>query len=192
MLIGYARVSTGEQDLRMQIDALQKTGCDKIYEESKSGYTLSDRGVLKECLSFMRPGDTLVVWAVDRLSRNGREAQNIVYDLRQRGMKFRSLQDCLFLEENGISPKISDEIAFGFRCMMAESERLHHIERIKAGMEAARKRGVNGGRPFKLDETQAKALLELYNSKKFSIRKISEMMKVSRGTIYNYVHQNKQ
>ena len=140
MLIGYARVSTGEQNLDLQIDDLKKAGCEKIFSDELSG-TKADRPGMLEALAFARTDDTLVVWRLDRLGRSLKDLVQKVEDMNARGVEFRSLHENI----NTTSP--GGKFQFHVFSALAEFERDLIRERTMAGLRAARARGRFGGRP---------------------------------------------
>src|SRR5919206_4316257 len=145
MDIGYARVSTGEQTLDLQLDALAKAGCGKVYRETASG-AKAERPVLEEVLGYLRPGDTLVVWRLDRLGRSLQHLIDVVAALAERGIGFKSLTEQIDTTTPG------GKLIFHVFGALAEFERDLIRERTQAGLAAARARGRNGGRPALLDE----------------------------------------
>jgi DNA invertase Pin-like site-specific DNA recombinase len=183
MLIGYARVSTQDQTLDLQRDALKAAGCDKLYTETASG-ALVERRKLEEALEFARPGDTIVVWRLDRLGRSLRHLIETVTDLEKRGVGFKSLT------ENIDTTSSSGKLIFHIFGALAEFERNLIRERTLAGLEAARARGRKGGRP-KLDATNRKAQLarKLHEDKDRSIQDICQALHISRATFYRYINQ---
>src|ERR687894_1039466 len=140
MDIGYARVSTGEQTLDLQLDALQAAGCGKVYTETASG-AKADRPVLDEVLSYLRGGDTLVVWRLDRLGRSLQHLIEVVAQLAVRGIGFKSLTEQIDTTTPG------GKLVFHVFGALAEFERDLTRERTHAGLAAARARGRQGGRP---------------------------------------------
>ena len=140
MQIGYARVSTDDQNLDLQNDALKQAGCDKIIEEKASG-AKTDRAGLDEALSFLRKGDTLVVWKLDRLGRSLQHLIQVVNQLREKGIYFRSIQESLDTSSSG------GKLIFHIFGALAEFERDVIRDRTMAGLAAARARGRVGGRP---------------------------------------------
>ena len=155
MHIGYARVSTEDQTLDLQADALQGHGCETIYQEHASGKS-SERPELENCLKALRAGDSLVVWRLDRLGRSMADLVRIVGELEGKGIGFVSLTEQI----NTDSP--SGKLVFHLFASLAEFERNLIRERTMAGLKAARARGKNGGRPSKLigkDLTMARALM---------------------------------
>lgn len=145
MKIGYARVSTEDQNLDLQNDALKEAKCDHIFEEKISG-KIKDRPALDEAPNFMRKGDTLVVWKLDRLGRSLKHLIEIINRLMDNGMYFKSLQEKID------TTSTSGKLIFHIFATLAEFEREIISERTKAGLKAARARGRFGGRPKKLNE----------------------------------------
>lgn len=142
MLIGYARVSTHEQDCALQTDALTAAGCERVFLETASG-AKRDRPELQAALAAMQDGDTLVVWRLDRLARSLRHLLETIEGLETQGMKFRSLSEAIDTSTSG------GKLIFSIIGAIAEFERTLISERTKAGLEAARLRGRKGGRPRK-------------------------------------------
>jgi DNA invertase Pin-like site-specific DNA recombinase len=145
LLVGYARVSTGEQNSNLQTDALSVVGCRRIFEETASGAS-RDRPQLKAALDFLRPGDTLVVWKLDRLVRSLAQLIETVDELHKRECGFRSLTEAIDTTTAG------GRLIFHIFGALAEFERSIIRERTMAGLEAARARGRKGGRPKALGE----------------------------------------
>jgi DNA invertase Pin-like site-specific DNA recombinase len=180
MLIGYARVSTVEQNLDLQLDALKKIGCEKVFEDKISG-SKSDRPGLMKALEQLRSGDTLVVWRLDRLGRTLHHLLELINELKEKGIMFRSIQD-------GIDTTTSiGQFFFQITGAFAELERNLIKERTKAGLEAARARGKKGGRKPLLNKKQIQMMTEIYNAKSTSIIEICEQFKISRKTFYRYL-----
>ncbi|MFL9885013.1 recombinase family protein [Paraburkholderia agricolaris] len=182
-IIGYARVSTCEQTLDLQRDALQAAGAFNIYEDKASGKT-AERPELRHCLKALRDGDVLVVWRLDRLGRNLKDLISIVNDLDARGVKFKSLKESI--DTGGPAGKLVFHL-FG---ALAEFERELVRERTLAGLEAARARGRSGGRPHVLDPKQRKAALALMDDRSMSVSEIGRHFGVSRSTLYNIQSAN--
>ncbi|WP_404351657.1 recombinase family protein [Sutcliffiella horikoshii] len=177
MKIGYARVSTQDQNLDMQVDALEKAGCDKVYTEKMSG-TRDDRPELTRILrDVLRHGDTLVVYKMDRLGRSTFRLLELTQQLEEDGIEFESIQDRI-----DTSTPIGKAM-FRMLAVLAEMERDIIVERTQAGLQAARARGRVGGRPSTPKKAVEKAL-KLYNSKEYSIAEIVELTNVSKATIY--------
>lgn len=179
MKIGYARVSTKDQNIHLQVNALQNAGCSNIYREKISTY--KERPVLKETLSFLREGDTLVVWRLDRLGRSLRQLIQLVQSLEDRGVQFISLTEKI--DTSNAPGKLFFHITGAF----AEMERELIRERTLAGLEAARARGRKGGRKFKLSKNDIEKLNALYNDKNLSIMDICRMFNITKPTLYNYL-----
>jgi DNA invertase Pin-like site-specific DNA recombinase len=183
MLIGYARVSTVDQTLALQQDALTKAGCEKIFTDTLSG-SVADRPGLAEALNFARSGDTLVVWRLDRLGRNLRHLIDTVNTLKEQGIQFRSLQEHVYTSNSG------GKLVFHLFGMLAEFERDLIRERTQAGLTAARARGRVGGRPRAkaLDTPEKRQMAKaLHADKRNSISDICRMLGVSRTTFYRYL-----
>ena len=182
---GYARVSTDDQDLSLQIDALVRCGIPKqnIFMDKISG-AKSDRPGLGNCMQILEPGDILVVWRLDRLGRSMRHLITLVEDLRERGIGFRSLS------EGAIdTTSASGELIFNIFSALAQFERRLIQERTKAGLAAARARGRMGGRP-KTSPKDAKVRLAktLMADKSLEVDDICETLKISRSTLYRYAN----
>ncbi|MBG1252520.1 recombinase family protein [Burkholderia pseudomallei] len=177
-VIGYARVSTFEQTLDLQRDALNVAGAVSIYEDKASGKS-ADRPELQHCLKALRDGDTLVVWRLDRLGRNLQDLIRIVNELEGRGIRFRSLKESI--DTTGPAGKL----VFHMFAALAEFERELIRERTLAGLDAARARGKKGGRPDSLDAKQRLAALAMMESRVMSIAEIARQFNVSRSTLYN-------
>ena len=177
--IGYARVSTDDQNLDLQHDALRKAGIadDRLYSDTASGKD-ADRKELLACLKALREGDTLVVWRLDRLGRSLPDLVHIVGELEQRGISFESLTEKI---ETGSA---AGKLVFHVFAALAEFERNLIRERTRAGLVAARARGRAGGRKPKLSEAQIKEINQMVDAQKLPIGRIAELYGVSRTTIY--------
>jgi len=178
MKVGYARVSTSDQDPGLQVDALKKAGCDKIFTETASG-AQRDRPQLAEALKYMRDGDTLVVWKLDRLARSMKQLLATVDDLRERGVEFRSLTEAMDTSTPG------GRLTFHIFGALAEFERELIRERTRAGLAQARKQGRIGGRPKKLtikDLEAAKGMLVA-----LSVGEVAKRLGVSKSTLYAHL-----
>lgn len=184
--IGYIRVSTDKQNLQLQEDSLKKINCYKIFFDVASG-AKTDRPGLQECLKYIRGGDTLVVWKSDRLGRSTVDLLNIVDDLRNRNIGFKSLTEDLFdtTSSNG-------RLIFGIFALLAEHERDRIRERTMAGLAAARARGRNGGRPKVLTEEQKALAFEALQNRNKSVKKIAKGLGVSEATVYRYQRELKE
>ena len=179
MLLGYARVSTDEQKLDLQLDALHKAGCEQIFSDMASG-AKDDRPGLASALDVLGEGDVLVVWKLDRMGRSLPHLISTVGELQARGVEFRSLQEAIDTTTAG------GRLVFHVFAALAQFERELVRERTKAGLEAARKRGRTGGRRHKLDEAQAKAVL-LMTQNKIPLEQICEALEISRATYFRYL-----
>ncbi len=180
MKIGYARVSTLEQNLDLQTDALKNAGCKKIISEHIGG-SVANRGGIAKLKEDLREGDTLVVWRLDRF---GRSLKDLVYWMdwfEKNNVGFQSISE-------GIDTHTSTgKLVFHIFGALAEFEHNLIKERTKAGLEAARSRGRQGGRPLKLNTEKRQLTVELYNSKKHSLKQICEVVGISKPTLYKYV-----
>ena len=186
MQIGYARVSTGEQTLDLQRDALTKAGCDRIFEETASG-AKADRLLLKEALAYARSGDTLVVWRLDRLGRSLKHLIETVAELATRGIGFKSLTEQIDTTTPG------GKLIFHVFGALAEFERDLIRERTNAGLAAARARGRTGGRPKKLADPKTLALAQaLYDGGTTDIETICKTLGISRATLYRSLEQSSE
>src|SRR5438067_13134795 len=187
MLIGYARVSTDEQTLNLQTDALKGAGCSKIFTDTISGAKTERKG-LDEALQFLREGDTLVVWRLDRLGRTLKHLIETVTDLSKRHIGFKSLTESIDTTTSG------GKLIFHIFGALAEFERDIIRERTLAGLAAARARGRKGGnRPSPLAEPKKQALAQsLYDDHRNAIRDICKTLGVSRATLYRYVDTKKR
>ncbi|NKD78095.1 recombinase family protein [Haematospirillum sp. H1815] len=179
MLIGYARVSTRDQTTELQTEALLAAGCERVFEDQTSG-SREDRPGLSSALDYLRPGDTLVVWKLDRLGRTVKQLVHLVDSLQARGIHFRSLTDGI---DTG-SP--AGRFFFHIMASLAEMERDLIAERTRAGLDAARKAGRKGGRPTKMTPgkiTAARKLLETGTP----ARTVAESLGVSPATLYRWL-----
>ena len=179
MLIGYARISTQDQTLALQKDALRAAGCDRIFTDTASG-SRTDRPGLTEALSHAREGDTLVVWRLDRLGRSLAHLIQTVTQLQERGVHFRSLQEQLDTSTSG------GKLVFHFFGALAEFERDLIRERTMAGLAAARARGRRGGRRA-LSAEKVRQLRTLAANRANSVPGICRTLGISRATFYRYV-----
>lgn len=178
--IGYARVSTEDQNLDLQHDALTKAGCVEIYEEKVSGKSV-ERVELDHCLRALRPGDALSVWRLDRLGRSLPDLVRIVGDLESRGIAFESITEKI---ETGSA---TGKLVFHVFAALAEFERNLIRERTYAGLTAARARGRTGGRKPKLDAKQVREIRALLKDPDVRVTDIAKRYGVSRATVYKHV-----
>ena len=180
MLVGYARVSTDEQHLELQIDALIEAGCERIFQDKLSG-SIIERRELLQALQFVRAGDTLVVWRLDRLSRSLRDLIDTVTKLESSGIQLKSLHESIDTSSS------SGKLIFHLFGALAEFERNLIKERTLAGLHAARARGRKGGRPPSLVSEKRKLVVKLYLERNNSVSQICQMMGISKPTLYKYV-----
>jgi DNA invertase Pin-like site-specific DNA recombinase len=177
MLIGYARVSTAEQSLELQQDALVGAGCEKVVTEVASGGA-SVRPGLARALEYLRAGDTLVVWRLDRLGRSLKDLIETVTTLQAREIGFKSLQERIDTTSPG------GKLVFHVFGALAEFERELIRERTQAGLKAARARGRTGGRPKAMDAAMIRMAKALLEDESTSVKAVCERLKVSRSTLY--------
>ena len=183
-LVGYARVSTGDQDLQLQLDALKKAGCGDadIYTDKASG-TRARRPGLDACLAALELGDTLVVWRLDRLGRSMPHLVGLVEELLGKGIGFRSLQDGAI-----DTTTASGELMFNIFSSLAQFERRLIQERTQAGLAAARARGRLGGRkPISPNDPRVVTAKRLHRDRSLGIDQICKTLGISRPTFYRYL-----
>ena len=183
MKFGYARVSKNDQNLDLQIDALNVYGVDEIYEEKVTG-TRQNHQQLTELLGTLRAGDTLVIWRLDRLGRTVKQFFALIKDFEQKGIRFVSLQ-----EKFDTSTSMGKSVYVVF-CAISQMELDVISERTKAGMMEAKKRGRFSGRKPK-ENTNVKRALKMYFSNEVSLNDIIETTGLSKTTIYKYVREYK-
>jgi DNA invertase Pin-like site-specific DNA recombinase len=179
-LLGYARVSTTDQHPQLQVDSLEKAGCYRVFTETASG-ARSDRPVLEQVLDQLRPGDSLIVWKLDRLGRSLRHLVDTVTGLADRGIGFRSLQEAIDTTTPG------GRLVFHVFAALAEFERDLIRERTAAGLAAARARGRHGGRPLVMTTRKAQVAQEMYRSGESTVAAIATTLGVSRASIYRHL-----
>lgn len=182
MIVGYARVSTLEQILDLQINDLKKYGCEKIFNEKVSG-SKSDRIILNECLESLQEGDSLVVWRLDRLGRSLKDLINIITNLNERKIRFKSIQDGAIdtSTANGV-------LVFNIFAALAQFERDLIRERTLAGLSAARARGKQGGRPKMIfNDPKIITAKKLHADKTIPIDDICTTLRISKPTLYRYL-----
>lgn len=184
MNIGYARISTPEQSLLLQEDALKNAGCAEIYSDVASGVK-SQRPGLDKALNYIREGDTLVVWKLDRLGRSIKNLIQLVESLNNRKIAFKSLQEAIDTSTSG------GKLIFHIFGALAEFERDLIIDRTNAALKAARARGRKGGRNFLLDTKQINRMLEIYHEQKNTVNEICKIYNISRPSFYNYLNRRK-
>ena len=179
MIIGYARVSTRDQNLDLQIDALNQAGCEKIFSDKTSG-ARTDREGLEKALDMLRKGDTFVVWKLDRLGRSVKQLVNMVESLHAKGVEFKSLTDAI---DTGTT---SGRFFFHVMASLAEMERELIAERTRAGLEAARKMGRTGGRRRLMTDSKIKSARKLL-ANGVPPREVAQNLGVSVPTLYRWV-----
>ena len=179
-LIGYARVSTSDQNLELQLDALKEAGCRRVFEETASGANTA-RPQLRDALEFLRPGDTLVVWKLDRLARSVQHLIEIIEQLHKRGCGFRSLTEAIDTTTAG------GRLIFHIFGALAEFERSIIRERTMAGLDAARARGRKGGRPRLMNDDSLIVAQALLRDGVLTVKDIAKQIGVSEPTLYKYL-----
>lgn len=185
MKIGYARVSTPDQRLRMQEDALRSAGCEEVYTDVVSGVK-SERPGLDQALRYLREGDTLMVWKLDRLGRSIQHLIHTINMLLDKKIGFKSLQENIDTSTSG------GKLIFHIFSALAEFERDLIQERTQAGLKAARARGKMGGRPPLLDTRQINRMIEMYDEQKNTVAEICKIYAISRPSFYNYLNKRRR
>jgi DNA invertase Pin-like site-specific DNA recombinase len=180
MLVGYARVSTQDQNLALQLDALKAAGCEKLFTEKASG-AQRDRPELSAALSFMRKGDSLVVWRLDRLARSLPQLIETVAQLESEGIGLRSLTEAIDTATAG------GKLIFHIFGALAEFERSVIRERTRAGLKAARERGRKGGRPPALSASDLAAAKAMLRDPEITVTEVAERLQVSPATLYRHL-----
>jgi DNA invertase Pin-like site-specific DNA recombinase len=180
VLIGYARISTHDQNLGLQEDALRLAGCERIFTDTASGATAERLG-LKQALDFVRADDVLVVWRLDRLGRSLRDLLETINDLNARKIGFKSLTESLDTTTSG------GKFFFQVFGALAEFERNLISERTVAGLKSARARGRLGGRPKALDAQKAQLARKLYDERIHTVKEIASMVGISKPGLYHYL-----
>ena len=185
MKIGYARVSTEDQNLDSQIDALKKEGCDDIFSEKVSGAS-SEREALKKVLTMLREGDTLVVYKLDRLGRTVKQLVSLIEQFQEKGIQFKSIKDTIdTATPNG---------RFFFHIMSAFSELERELirERTQPGLSAARARGKQGGRPTLHNQDKKEIAYQMVMEKPHkTVSEIAKALHMSRSTIYRHIDKRR-
>lgn len=185
MIIGYARVSTLDQDTALQTDALKAAGCERIFEEKASG-AKEDRPELARALDHMRKGDVLMVWKLDRLARSLKQLVLVLDDLGRRGIGFR----CLAPAIDTTTPE--GRLLYSITGAFAEFERALIQERTKAGLRAALARGRKGGRRKALSEDDLAKARAMLRDGTITVAAVAKTFGVSRPTLYRYVPEARQ
>lgn len=176
MIIGYARVSTQDQRPELQSDALEKEGCEQIFQEKITG-KLRDRPELSQCLRTLRKGDTLVVWKLDRLARSLKDLVEIIHDLSEREVGFKSVTESIDTTTSG------GRLVFHIFGALAEFEHSLIRERTIAGLQAARARGRKGGRRPVMSESDVRKATAMLADPNITKKEVAEHFKVSRVTL---------
>ena len=184
MLIGYVRVSTDDQSLNLQRDALEEIGCEEIFQDQMSG-AKAERPGLKKALEYARAGDTLIVWRLDRLSRSLKDLIAIVTQLESKRIELKSVQESIDTSSS------AGKLIFHLFGALAEFKRNLIRERTQAGLLAARARGRKGGWLKALNRRNRDLVVKLYNEKNLSVNQVCEVMDFSKPTLYKYVHASK-
>jgi DNA invertase Pin-like site-specific DNA recombinase len=179
MLIGYARVSTQDQNIDLQVDALIKAGCQKIFDDKISG-SRSERAGLAKALEMLRDGDTLVVWKLDRLGRSVKNLVDLVGELQNQGIQFKSLTDAI----DTSTP--SGRFFFHVMASLAEMERELTVERTRAGLEVARQLGRKGGRKRQMTDSKIESAKKLL-ANGVPPRDVAKNLGVSVPTLYRWI-----
>ena len=182
MKIGYARVSTEEQNLDAQFDALKKEGCEPIFSEKVTGHK-ADRVELLKALEYLREGDTLVVWKLDRLGRTLKQLIEFMEELKKRGVHFKSIQDSID------TSTATGTFFFHVMGAFAELERELIKERTRSGLNAARARGRQGGRPETHKGSKKEIAYEMYMKNDKTVGEIATALEMSRMTVYRYIRK---
>lgn len=185
MKIGYARVSSFDQNLDLQNDALERAGCERVIVDKASGKDTKRAG-LDTIKEILRSGDVLIVWRLDRLGRSLKDLIEWVNYLDSKGVALKSL------EESIDTTTATGKLTFHIFGALAEFERQLIRERTQAGLAAARARGRLGGRPKSLSPEKRKLAIQLYNDKKIPVKEICEMMGISKPTLYGYINTAKK
>ena len=184
MLVGYARVSTDDQNLDLQRDALEAAGCKQIFQDQLSG-ARAERPGLIQTFEYVREGDTLVVWRLDRLSRSLKDLISIVARLEADGIGLKSLHESIDTTSS------TGKLVFHLFGALAEFERNLIKERTHAGLQSARARGRKGGRPKVLDQSKRNLVVKLYDEKEHSIKQICQIIGISKPTLYKYLESTR-
>lgn len=178
--IGYARVSTSEQNVDMQLDALKQYNCIKIFHEYISG-TRQDRPELNKALEYLQPNNVLVIWKLDRLGRSLKNLIDIVNNLNERNIHLISIQEHIDTTTS------TGRLIFHMFGAMAEFERGIIRDRVMAGLKSARARGHKGGRPTKMTDEKIEKAQQMWESRKWSIKEICKILEISDCTLYRNI-----
>lgn len=183
MIFGYARVSTQEQNLDRQLDLLSVAGAEEIIQEKVTG-TKADRPELNKLLEKLRKGDVVLITDLTRLGRSTKDLFNLVEQIEKKGSNIKSLKESWL---DTTTPQ--GKLMFTFMAGISQFERDLISQRTKEGLEAARARGKQGGRKPKLDESKRKAIYELYQQKKTTVKELCEMFNISKPTLYRVIDE---
>ena len=181
MNIGYARISTIDQNLDLQLDALKQAGCEQVFTDKITG-TKFDRPQLNELKKILRQGDTVIVWKMDRMGRGLRDMIILMKEFEDKKIGFKSLTEGIDTTTN------SGKLIFNIFASLAEFERSLIVERTQAGLRAGRVRGRIGGRPSKLTENQKQLVQKMHADKSIPLETIVDTFKISKQTIYNIIN----
>lgn len=182
MIVGYSRVSTHDQNLDLQEDALKSEGCTKIFTDVISG-AKSKRPGLDGLLDYVRSGDTVIIWRLDRLGRSLKDLIEIVNHFESKGIELISLHESINTSSS------AGKLYFHIFASLAEFERNIIAERTMAGLSAARARGKVGGRPKTLSKAKRMHAVQLYQAKEKTIKEICDLMNISKPTLYKYIEE---
>lgn len=185
MKFGYARISTPKQSLVNQIALLKDAGCDEIFSDTISGYN-SKKVHFEEMMKRLRREDVVVVTGVDRLGRSTKDLAILIEEFHQREIHL------LILGHNIDTRTSHGKMIFDMMALIAENERNRNLERIRQGIEGARKRGKHVGRPYKLNNEKTKRMKYLFDSKQLSVKELCLMYGISRGSLYNYIRKENE
>jgi DNA invertase Pin-like site-specific DNA recombinase len=180
MLLGYARVSTDQQDHALQVDALRAAGCERLFVETASG-ARADRPELAKAMAQVRQGDTLVVWRLDRLARSLRHLIDISEEMQRRGVALKSLTEAID------TTTATGRFTFSILAALAAMEREIIVERTRAGLAAAAARGRRGGRPPAIDEAKLRAAKAMLASNSMTASEVARQIGVSPSTLYRHL-----
>ena len=181
-ILGYARVSTGEQDLKLQLDELQAAGCSQVFSDVAGGARAERKG-LTACLKSLQEHDVLLVWRLDRLGRSMSHLVSVITELKERGVGFKSLCDGAI-----DTTTASGELIFHIFAALAQFERGLIQERTRAGLRAARARGRKGGRkPVAANDPKVRMAKRMHKDREMSISEICSTLAISRATFYRYL-----
>lgn len=181
MKIGYARVSATHQNLERQLDALQREGCDRIFSDKSTGADL-DRPGWQQCWDYLREGDELIVWSCDRIGRNFDEMLQIISQMKERGIKLKSISEPMI-----DTSSTTGELIFRIIMAVADWQRSYILEQAAEGRAAAKARGRSGGRPRKLSDEQIESAETLRQANK-KVSHICKSLDISRATYYRRIH----